>query len=149
MRISAFSFLFALHWKRGCRAQIHWAGEKARALNKVYTCPFYVIHIHSEFLCFRSMLHAHAILVSPCCMSRVKSLLHVHASCPLCISILYICPRCMSMSMPHVLAAYPCCPCFTSFLHIHASCPCHMSRLHVHAACLGCMSLPHIHATRP
>ncbi len=58
-------------------------------------------------------------------------MLHVHAACPCCMSVLHVC------------AARPC---YMSMLHFRAECPCCISTLHVHTACQYCMSIWHVHA---
>ncbi len=96
---------------------------------------------------FTSVLHVHI------------SMLHVHASCSCCFSVLlahHACP--FSMSILHVnatclcflcscckYAASPCCMSteFVTFMSMSSRC---MSMLHGHAACPHCMSMLHVHA---
>jgi hypothetical protein len=81
-------------------------------------------------------------------------MLHVHAVCPCCMSMLYLhdaCPclytACASyLSRLHVRAACSCC---MSMLYVHAVCPCCISMLHVHGACSCCMSMLHVYAACP
>jgi hypothetical protein len=140
-----------------------------------FPCCLIMLHVRaacrSEFLRFISMLHVHTAgsmfyvhTTSPCMSMLVflcsMPLRKIRAPCPCFISTLHfhavhmfmkqICLCCMSIYMPHILAACPyfmfmshvlaACPCFMSMPHVLAACSCfrsmHMSTLHVHAAAL-------------
>ncbi len=130
-----------------------------------------ILHVHAAVYascpCCMS-LHVHASYAACPCMSILcvhavcpcgKSVLHVHASCLLCISMFCICPCRMSILHIYVHAA---CPCITFMLHIHTACSycvsmlnvhtvytCCMSLLHGLAACPRCMSKLHVNAASP
>jgi hypothetical protein len=70
--------------------------------------PLSLPHVHCV-----PILHVHA--ACPCCMSMLHVHLHVHASC-LCFMFKLYAPT--ELSMLHALAAFPC---FMSMMQIHAA----------------------------
>jgi hypothetical protein len=71
------------------------------------------------------------------------SLLHVHAACLCCTSLLLVRDACAFQSCMSKMH-----PCRFSMLH-HAACPCNMYILHFHAAWPCCFSLLNVPATCP
>ncbi len=84
------------------------------------------MHMRAACPCRLSLLH----VLSPCCMSMLCFMLHVHAAGLCCISLLLAhatYPFCMTMLYVNVRAACSClCRMSVSMLHvcIRAACPC-------------------------
>jgi hypothetical protein len=131
---------------RGSMLHVHAAGPCFMFIHCLL-----LLHVHAACLCCMSLLN-----ISPCC----GSIIHVHSAFffQFCTYLHAACPSCMSMSMPHILAAYSCfmstlhvlaeCSCFMSMRLVQAALPCCMSLLHVlhiPAACSCCMSMLHVH----
>ncbi len=103
--------------------------------------------------CCKSVLHV--LAVCPCCMSELHANVHppwhVRATCPCYMSLKLKpgCAWCLSklqysrcLSMLLVHATGSCC---RSILHVHGVCPCRTSML----ACPCCISLLLVHAACP
>jgi hypothetical protein len=80
-----------------------------------------MLHVHPCPPCLSMYVNA----VCSCCIQCRSSMLHVHVSCPCCISILYVHAACQCLI-----------PFFISMLHVHATSPCCISMLHAPAVCL-------------
>ncbi len=79
-------------------------------------------------------------------LPHLHSYVHAECSCPCCMPLSMLCPRCLSMSLLHAHTLTVCpCPCYMPMtmtpmlicvfmLCVHAACPCCVSMLLIHAA---------------
>ncbi len=136
-----------------CTSMLQAHAACLRCISMLHVMLMSMPHVPSACPCFMSILHAHVALAE---CTWCTSLLHALVACRYCIYILHIhdayprlCCICMLRARASctVHAACSChSPCFMPFRREHAAfqcCPCYMSMLHirVHAACSFCISI--------